>query len=272
MAISSPTSSKAQIVATLGPTSGTIEILEAMAKHHMNVARLNLAWGTFPEHTKQVRMLREITKKTGQEILILADLPGPRIQETSGHTYNHKVISPITEHDRACIAWGVEQGIDYFGISFVACAEDIQKARSIIDATHGHQKVIAKIERKIALENIDTIIAATDAVMVARGDLGSELPLEQIPFAEATIIHKAKHAGKPVITATQMLLSMTENSLPTRAEVTDVAYAILLGSDAVMLSEETSKGKYPVEAVTMMEKIVLEAERHMGARLHINSL
>jgi pyruvate kinase len=264
--------SKAQIVATLGPACTKLETLEAMARHHMNVARLNLAWGTFPEHAEQVRLLRKVEERTGCKILILVDLPGPRVQESAGHTYNRQIISSLTEYDRACIAFGVEYNVDYFGLSFVSRVEDIAKARQIINDNHGQQKVIAKIERKVAMDNLDPLIAAADAVMVARGDLGNELPLEQIPFAEATIIHKAKHAGKPVITATQMLLSMTDNPLPTRAEVTDVAHAILLGTDAVMLSEETSKGKYPVEAVTMMEKIVLEAEHHMGSREHINPL
>ena len=108
--------------------------------------------------------------------------------------------------------------------------------------------------------------------MVARGDLGNEVPLEQIPFVQERIIKTAKQLGKPVIIATQMLLSMAENPTPTRAEVTDVTTAILEGADAVMLSEETSVGKYPVEAVTMMEKIVLEAEAHMGESARINPL
>jgi pyruvate kinase len=128
----------------------------------------------------------------------------------------------------------------------------------------GTQKIMAKIERKDAVDAIDEIIAVSDAVMVARGDLGSEFPLEEIPFIQARIIEKCRKAKKPVVTATEMLLSMTERERPTRAEVTDVANAILQGSDAVMLSEETASGHYPALAVGMMEKIVLEAERHLG--------
>jgi pyruvate kinase len=108
--------------------------------------------------------------------------------------------------------------------------------------------------------------------MVARGDLGNEVPLEQIPFVQEMIVTKSKAAGKPVIVATQMLISMMENPAPTRAEVTDVEQAIMEGADAVMLSEETAKGKYPLEAVTMMEKIVLETEKHMAGKLNINPL
>ena len=264
--------SKAQIVATMGPTSAAIETLRAMVAHEMNIARLNLAWGTFDEHAKQIKLIREVAAEANRHIPILVDLPGPRIQETDSHTYDHTATSSITDHDKECLRFGIEQNVDYFGLSFVGQPEDVAVCRELIKISGGSQKIVAKIERKKAMEALDAIIATADAVMVARGDLGNELPIEQIPFAEHTIITKAKHAGKPVITATQMLLSMTENSLPTRAEVTDVANAILQGSDAVMLSEETSTGKHPIEAVIMMEKIILEAERHLGNRLHINPL
>ena len=120
---------------------------------------------------------------------------------------------------------------------------------------------MAKVERQEALDNIDGIVEAADAIMIGRGDLGQNIPIEKVPFVQEMIIKKCKAAKKPVITATQMLLSMVDNPTPTRAEVTDVCYAILLGSDAVMLSEETARGKYPVEAVAIMERIILEAER-----------
>jgi pyruvate kinase len=195
----------------------------------------------------------------------MGDLSGPRIQEGKGHTYNHDEISALTDRDREYIAFGVEHGVDCFAMSFVGNAKDIDMCHEAIRACSGHQPVIAKIERAEALKNLDEIIAVTDAVMVARGDLGEEVPLERIPFIQADIIRRSNKARKPVITATQMMLSMVESPSPTRAEVTDVANAILLGSDAVMLSDETAKGKYPVEAVSMMEKITIEAEKHIGS-------
>ena len=124
----------------------------------------------------------------------------------------------------------------------------------------------------MALENLDEIIASADAVMVARGDLGEEVPLEKIPFIQTDIINRANKAGKPVIVATQMMLSMTDHVTPTRAEVSDVEDAILEGADAVMLSEETAKGKFFIEAVTMMEKSVSEAEKHVNSGRIFNLL
>jgi pyruvate kinase len=131
----------------------------------------------------------------------------------------------------------------------------------------GTQKVIAKIERKVAVERIDEIIAAADAIMIARGDLGNEIPLEEIPFVQRAILQKANDAHKPVITATQMMISMTEHDTPSRAEVSDVTDAILEGSDAVMLSEESASGKYPVQAIQMMKRIVLDTQQHMTNRV-----
>ena len=155
---------------------------------------------------------------------------------------------------------------------FVGGPEDIEKCREVINNLGGNQKIIAKIERKVAMESLEQIIEKADAVMVARGDLGEEVPLEEIPFIQEKIVKMSKKLGKPVIVATQMLLSMVENPTPTRAEVTDVENAIMQGADAVMLSEETAKGKYPVEAVEMMEKIILETERHEGEDTHLNLL
>jgi len=121
---------------------------------------------------------------------------------------------------------------------------------------------MAKVERAEALENIESIVAVSDAVMLGRGDLGQNIPIEQVPFAEALVVHTCNTAGKPVIVATQMLESMVNNAEPTRAEVTDIAYAIILGADAVMLSEESALGKFPVEAVAVMEKVAVEAEKY----------
>lgn len=171
----------------------------------------------------------------------------------------------------ADLKFGIEQNVDYVAMSFVGNAQDILKLRDEMKKNGKIIPIIAKIERKIALDNIDEIIKTADAIMIARGDLGNEIPLEQIPFIEKDIIEKCKKAKKPVIVATQMMFSMTENPLPTRAEVTDVAYAIINGADAVMLSEESATGHHPLEAVEMMERGILEAERHLK-KVEINPL
>ncbi len=264
--------SKAQIIATIGPSSERPEVLLSMIKHKMDVARLNFSWGDFDEKKSQIKTIRETSKKAGRKIIIIGDLSGPRVQEKIGHTYDKSAVSSLTEKDKDYIRFGIEQKLDYFALSFVGSAKDVLLCRKTIKSFGGNQPIIAKIERACAVDLIDEIISAADAVMVARGDLGNEVPLETIPFIQARIIAKAKAAGKPVITATQMLLSMTENPTPTRAEVTDVANAILEGSDAVMLSEESASGKYPIQSVAMMEKIVLEAEKHLKGRAHFNIL
>ena len=169
----------------------------------------------------------------------------------------------LTEKDIENLDFGIKQNVDYIALSFVGRASDVIKLRELIKERGGNQKIIAKIERRIAVENLEEIIKTTDAIMVARGDLGNEFPLEEIPFVQHHIIQECKKADKMVIVATQMLLSMVDSPTPTRAEVSDVAYAILDGADGVMLSEESAKGKYPVEAVTMMEKVAIAAETHL---------
>ena len=264
--------SKAQIVATLGPVSSNEKTLKAMIEHNLDVVRLNFSWSNIKQHTDQIELVRKLEGQLNRRIPIIIDLPGPRIQEKVGHTYNHDAISSITKHDEEFIKFAAEQGVEYIAVSFVGSAADIKKCRQLIEQNRGNQKIIAKIERKVALSSLDEIISATDAVMVARGDMGNEVPLEEIPFVQEKIIKKAKAAGKPVITATQMMLSMVASPTPTRAEVTDVENAIMEGSDAVMLSEESAQGKYPVEAVAMMEKIIIETERHMNGRTELNLL
>jgi len=149
--------------------------------------------------------------------------------------------------------------VDYLALSFVRRAEDVEALRKLVPNTI---KLVAKIEKATALDTLDRIVAASDAVMVARGDLGVELPFEQVPHVQKRLISEANHQGKPVITATQMLESMVHNPRPTRAEASDVANAILDGTDAVMLSAETAVGQYPVEAVGAMDRIIREMERH----------
>ncbi len=166
----------------------------------------------------------------------------------------------MTEKDKKDLAFGIGQKVDYVALSFVRRASDILEAQRYIQECGSAIPLIAKIEKHEALDNIDEIISAVDGVMVARGDLGVETPLEKVPLVQKLLIQKSNKAGKPVITATQMLRSMVDNPRPTRAEVTDVANAILDGTDAIMLSEETAMGKYPVKAVTTMSKIAEDAE------------
>jgi pyruvate kinase len=165
----------------------------------------------------------------------------------------------LTEKDEEDVKDAVRAGVDYVALSFVRRAEDIDQLRGLVPNTI---KLVAKIEKATALDNLAGIVAASDAVMVARGDLGVELPFEQVPLVQKRLISEANHQGKPVITATQMLESMVHNPRPTRAEASDVANAILDGTDAVMLSAETAVGQYPLEAVRAMDRIIREMERH----------
>ena len=169
-------------------------------------------------------------------------------------------ISAFTERDHECLRFAAEIGLDAISQSFVESAADIQAVRKAAAELAYHPFIIAKIERSRAGENLETILDAADGIMVARGDLGVEIPIEGIAMAQKQIIHKANLKGKPVITATQMLESMTANRRPTRAESTDVANAILDGTDGVMLSGESAMGQYPVEAVDMLARIAAAAE------------
>ncbi|HXF85385.1 MAG TPA: pyruvate kinase [Anaerolineales bacterium] len=174
-------------------------------------------------------------------------------------------ISGFTEKDEADLAFGMSQGVDAVAISFVRTADDVKRVRYAMERFAGGGRLpllIAKLEKPEALENLDTILDVVDGVMVARGDLGVELPPERVPALQKHIIRVANARAKLVITATQMLESMISNPLPTRAEASDVANAIFDGTDAVMLSAETASGKYPVESVKMMDRIIAEAEAH----------
>jgi len=170
-------------------------------------------------------------------------------------------IPAVTDKDLEYLAFGLEQQVDFVAVSFVRSADDVRKVKAFIKERNGNASVYAKIEKHEALDDIDAIIAVSDGIMVARGDLGIEMPLEQVPLIQKRIIAKCNKASKPVVTATQMLESMISSSRPTRAESTDVANAILDGTDAVMLSGETARGQYPIEAVTVMATIAQEIEK-----------
>ena len=331
---------RAKIVCTIGPASESPEILEALIRSGMNVARLNFSHGTHEEHAANIRSIREISGRLGRSVAILQDLAGIKLRlgdvaagkvrvETGsrftltsrtvpgdahevsvaypdlprsvwpgdtilladgdvelqaldtndrdivcrvvagGTISSHKGINlptrsidapSLTEKDLRDLAFGIDQGVDFIALSFVRRAENVTDARKRIEDRGASIPLIAKIEKHEALANIDSIVAASDGIMVARGDLGVETPLQHVPLLQKMLIVKANRAGKPVITATQMLRSMVDCPRPTRAEAADVANAILDGTDAVMLSEETASGRYPVESLAMMVRIAEDAE------------
>ena len=174
-------------------------------------------------------------------------------------------FSAFTPHDRNCLEYALTQGVDAVSQSFVSSASDIQDLRAAMEQMGRQAFVVSKIERKGALDALDEILQVSDGIMIARGDLGVEIPISGIAMVQKELMRKANEVGKPVITATQMLESMTENRLPTRAEATDVANAIIDGTDAVMLSAESAVGRYPVESVKMLARIARDTEAETRA-------
>jgi pyruvate kinase len=317
-------------------------MLEKLMNAGMNVARLNFSHGDFEAHGDVITRIRRAAEKTGKQIAIMADLPGPKIrigtlreepvELTIGASFTltteemegtaervsmtlkqlprvvqpgniifindgniqlrvHSIqgeevlcqvlvggnlrskkglnlpgidlgMSAFTEHDRVCMHFALENGVDAISQSFVNDAADIQAVREAAAAMGHDPFIIAKIERASTLTKIDEIMEAADGVMIARGDLGVELPIEEIAIMQKMITARGNLFGKPVITATQMLESMIKNRRPTRAEATDVANAILDGTDCVMLSEESALGNYPLEAVQMLVQIATVTEPH----------
>lgn len=334
---------RTKIVCTIGPASSKVALIERLIKAGMNVARLNLSHGTYREHVRYIKNIRELAQRLEIPVAILMDLPGPKyrtgklrggsvmlkegaqvvlttrqvgagrgtvpvnlptlpqdvkvgdtvllddgaiqlmVQDISATevrcevviggvlTSGRGIVVPgmrtsgpfISEQLRRHITFAIKQHPDYIALSFVSNPEDINQVRAILQQKGCDIPIIAKIERGQAVANLDKILAVSDAVMVARGDLGVDIPLQKIPIVQKDIIKKCNQAGKPVITATQMLESMVSSARPTRAEVTDVANAIFDGTDAVMLSAETSVGKYPVRTVRIMGQIAREAENNL---------
>jgi len=338
---------RTRIVCTLGPASDSDEVVRALIRAGMDVARLNFSHGDHATHYARIERVRRIARKERAVVALLGDLQGPKIRvgkiargaiqlvpgaiftlttrpvddspdtvhvdfadlpravqpgsrilladgamelrviATSTTDVETRVvtggelrsrqginlpgaslkISALTEKDRADLAFAIEHDLDYIALSFVRCAEDVLGLRRVLETYGATIPIIAKIEKPEALEQIDAILEASDGVMVARGDLGVEVAAEQVPLIQKMIIRKANALGKPVITATQMLESMIEHPRPTRAEASDVANAILDGTDAVMLSGETAVGKYPIEATQTMARIAdaVEASRQFEA-------
>ncbi len=332
---------KTKILATLGPASNTVEIIEGLIKAGANMFRLNFSHGSHEYHSETLKNIRTAMDNLKVTIGVLQDISGPKVrigelkeqfelfigdeitfvkneiigykeadkkyvvstnypelldkvkkdeyiylydgtirakvievgEEVKAVIENHGLLSSkkginfpntvididvITRKDEEDIAWGVKNKVDYFAISFVQNKDDILNARRLLGDYKG--KLIAKIEKFDAVENIDEIIEVSDGIMVARGDLGIEVPYYEVPTIQKKLIKKANEACIPVITATQMLLSMTHNERATRAEISDVANAVLDGTDVVMLSEESAVGIDPINTVETMSKIIAKTE------------
>ena len=328
-----------KIVATLGPSSSTKQMIRALYEAGADVFRLNMSHGSHEEIAERHRIIREIEAESGLPIAILADLQGPKLRVgvfagdseelvegaafrldldpaegdasrvnlphpeifaalqpgatllvndgkirlrvercgpdfadctviAGGTISNRKgvnvpdVVLPLaalSDKDRADLEFVCELGVDWLALSFVQRAEDVHEARAL---ARGRAAILSKIEKPAAVHEYASILEASDGVMVARGDLGVELPVQNVPPIQKQLIRGARRVGKPVIVATQMLESMIESPMPTRAEVSDVATAIYEGADAVMLSAESAAGQYPVEAVTTMNAVACEVESH----------
>ena len=207
-------------------------------------------------------MIEAKVRTVSRESVTCDILKGGKIRSRVGIAFPDSVVNlpATTEKDLVDLAWGIKNGIDFVAISFVQNAKDVLMVRDVIRREKGHSQIISKIERKVALDNIAEILDASDGVMVARGDLGLELPLERVPLIQKSLIEEANQRGIPVIVATQMLHSMVTSTRPTRAEVSDIANAVMSGADALMLSEETAIGEHPVAAVEFLGKIAREAE------------
>jgi pyruvate kinase len=244
------------VVLTAEPVAGTAERIPVV----------------YPPLARQLRPGMKVYLDDAQLELRVVAVDGPDVHcevVNGGLLFSRKGVSlpevrvdlpAVTEKDAADLTWAVAHGADFVAVSFVRRAEHVEDVRRRVAEAGGRLGIIAKVENPEALANIDELITVSDAVMVARGDLGVSIPPEDVPVAQKTIIRRCNAAGKPVITATQMLNSMIGNPRPTRAEVTDVANAILDGTDAVMLSGETASGKYPREAVRMMVRVIGRTE------------
>jgi pyruvate kinase len=206
-------------------------------------------------------MMRVISTNRKDEVVTEVVQGGPLKSKKGVNLPNTRVSLPcLTEKDLEDLQVAMDEAVDWIGLSFVRNAQDIKELRAILDKNKSNAGIIAKIEKPEAVSDIEGILDATDGVMVARGDLGVEVPMESVPLIQKMIVAKAMERAKPVIVATQMMESMIDSMTPSRAEVNDVANAVLDGADAVMLSGETSIGKYPIEVVAAMAKIVMAAE------------
>src|SRR4029077_18403031 len=204
-----------------------------------------------------------VVKVEGEDVTTRVEVGG-RVSDHKGLNLPGVAVSvpALSEKDVEDLRWALRMSVDFVALSFVRSAADVEDVRRIMREEGVMLPVIAKIEKPQAIDNLDEVVKAFDGFMVARGDLGVECPLEDVPFLQKRVVEKARRNAKPVIVATQMLESMITNPAPTRAEASDVANAVLDGADAVMLSGETSVGKYPIETVQTMARIVAATEAH----------
>lgn len=229
----------------------------------------------YPNLPKEVKPGMFIMLQDGTKKLEVIEVKGNEIVTkviSGGRLSGHKGVNipganlsvkSLTEKDRSDLEFGIKNNVDFVALSFVRNSSDITELREILSKAGSNAHIIAKIETPEALKDIDAIIELADAIMIARGDLAIEIPAEEVPLVQKLIIHKCNSAGKPVITATQMLESMVTNPVATRAEVSDIANAIIDGTDAVMLSEETTLGEFPIAAVEIMTKVALRVEKEV---------
>lgn len=254
----------------------TLILTSEQAPAHDN--RVPVSYGDLPSQVKAGDrilladgMMELVVEHTSQSDIYCKVITGGRLSSHKGVNLptSTLAIPAMTEKDRRDLLFGLEADVDYVALSFVRSATDIHTIKKIIHRQNRHTPVIAKFEKHEALDNVDAILAAADGVMVARGDLGVEVPLENVPSIQKMLVRKANSLGKPVIIATQMLRSMVDAPRPTRAEAADVANAVLDGADAVMLSEETASGQYPVEAVHYMALIATKAEMNYPHRYYL---
>lgn len=248
-----------KIIATLGPASSSKEVFLKMVPY-IDMVRLNFSWENHEQRAKVIEMVREVSKECGKNILIVQDLSGPRVQTDNGHHFDGVSISAVTEKDLNDLDFGIEHKVDYVAVSYVGGADDITKIRMHMNMRGTLIPIIAKIERREAVKHIEEIVDISDAIMIARGDLGEAFPIEELPFIEKNILSLCNEKNKFVIVATEMMLSMVQNERPTRAEVTDVAYAVINKTSAVMLSEESARGVNPPKVVEVLDRIVKYAE------------
>lgn len=329
---------RTKIIATVGPSTDSYELIHGLIKAGANGIRLNFSHGSFEERERQIPWIRKAAQANGKPVAIIQDLQGPKVRlgdfdgvitvktgqslafqyqsdyEGSSiiptqydlskkvkrgerlYLYDGKVKTVVTSvkdgvvharaenngilikrkgmnlpdtdfggdiitvKDKRDLAFGSEHDIDYVALSFVQTADDIVRLRRMLKNLGSNAKVIAKVETLAAVENLEAIVQESDAVMIARGDLAVETPAESVPIVQRKIIGLGLQYATPTIVATQMMASMTEMPEPTRAEVSDVATAVLVGADCVMLSDETANGQYPLEAVSAMKRVIRYTE------------